>query len=514
MNVSILTIEDLNYALPDKVLYQEGNLALNRGEHMGLVGKNGAGKSTLIKILINETLPDSGKITWQNNCRIGYLEQYLAIEEGQSIRDFLHTSFSQLYKLEEEIQNLYAEYGESLEDSLLEKAGKKQELLEQQGFYTIEQTIEKMSYGLGIVAIGLDKKLSELSGGQRSKVFLAKLLLEEPDVLLLDEPTNYLDDTHVQWLAEFLNEFPGSYLVISHDYHFLDQITNCICDIEFGRLQKYPGNLNKALKLKEIANENYVKDYHAQQEKIDKLEKYIRKYKAGSRSTIAKSREKQLNKIDRISAPEKTYQSAFEFPTSPILANYLIETKDLKIGYQAPLLPAINLIVQRDEKVAINGFNGIGKSTLLKTLIGQIKPLGGKAILPEGVAINYFSQDLTWHNPSLTPFDYVREAYPELNDKEIRTHLARSGIHDDNVKKAMKFLSGGEQTKVKLCIMTMIKSNLLILDEPTNHLDTDTKRALKQAIAAYEGTILIVSHEQDFYDQLVDRVVNIEELQI
>ncbi len=511
--MSILTIEDLNYALPDKVLYQEGNVTLNRGEHMGLVGKNGAGKSTLIKILIGEVLADSGKITWQNNVKLGYLEQYLLIEEGQTIREFLHTSFKFLYDLEKEIEGLYADYGESLADDLLEKAGKKQEILEQSGFYAIEQRIEKMAFGLGIAAIGMEKKLSELSGGQKSKVFLAKLLLEEPDVLLLDEPTNYLDDTHVQWLAGFLNDFAGSYLVISHDYQFLNEITNCICDIEFGRLQKYPGNLKKALKLKEIANENYLKEYYAQQEKIDKLENYIRKYKAGSRSTIAKSREKQLNKIDRLSAPERLYQSAFEFPHAPILANYLIETKNLAIGYKHALLPTIDLIVQRGEKIAINGFNGIGKSTLLKTLIGEIPALGGNVILPEGLEINYFSQELNWPNQSLTPFDYVREAYPTLLDKEIRTQLARSGIHDDNVKKAMKFLSGGEQTKVKLCIMTMIKSNLLILDEPTNHLDTDTKRALRQALDAYEGTMLIVSHEADFYENLVERIVNVEDLQ-
>lgn len=510
--MSILTIEELNYELPDKVLYQDSSLTLNAGEHIGLTGKNGAGKSTLIKILIDEVLPDSGKITWQNNIKIGYLEQYLKIEEEQSIREFLKSAFSDLYKLEQEIQEHYDQYAIDFSDESLAKAGEKQAVLEQKGFYEIEQQIERMAFGLGITAIGLDKKLVELSGGQRSKVFLAKLLLEEPDVLLLDEPTNYLDDSHVQWLSEFLSEFEGAYLVISHDAYFLDSITTYIADIEFGKIKKYPGNLNKALKLKEIANENYLKEFHAQQEKINKLESYIRKNKAGSRSTIAKSREKQLNKIDRIVAPEKIVTSTFNFPYKPTLVNYIVETTDLGIGYKEELLPRLNIIIQRGEKVAINGFNGIGKSTLLKTIMGEIPALNGVAKLADGTDVSYFSQELIWESDRMSPFDVVRQAYPDLVDKEVRQFLARAGIQDDNVKKSLKYLSGGEQTKVKLSLMTVDSSNVLILDEPTNHLDKETKRALRKAISTYEGTVLLVSHEKEFYTPFIDRVINIEDL--
>lgn len=508
--VSVLAIKRLSYELPDKLLYEDSELTLNKGEHLGLTGKNGVGKSTLFKIIMGDVVPDSGDIKWQKNIEFAYLEQQLTYDENDTMFDYLKSAFKRLYKMDEDIQKLYEEYAETYDDELIEKAGKYQEELEKHHFYTLESDIEKVATGLGLDAIGLDKKVSELSGGQRSKVSLAKLLLQPSDVFLLDEPTNYLDTHHIDWLANYLTQMDASYMVISHDHEFLNRVTNCICDIDFQRLTKYSGSLEAAMKQKHANAEYYQREYDKQQKEINKLENYVRKYKAGSRSNMAKSREKQLNRIERLTPPTEVKPGKFQFPFVMTHSAMMIEVHNLAIGYKKPLLPNISMTVLNGEKIAISGFNGIGKSTLLKTLIGQVRPLAGDIELNREAKINYFSQDLDWENPMQSAFDYIKELYPKLNNKEVRRYLSRSGIVDENVTKAIHQLSGGEQTKVKLCGLTLKSSNLLILDEPTNHLDAATKEALKRALQDYKGTILVVSHEKEFADGLVDKTFDIE----
>lgn len=508
--MSLLRIENLKYELPDKVLYENGDLQLNPGDHLGLVGKNGAGKTTLLKILMGEIMPDEGRIVWGRRTTVGYLQQHLQFSDEETITTYLQTAFARLYQLEAEIGEMYMRVAD--EPDLLAKIGDKQEELEQRGFYQIDSKIETIASGLGINVMGLDRQLNQLSGGQKSKVMLAKLLLEQPDVLLLDEPTNYLDDTHIEWLTNFLNPFTGSFVVISHDEAFLDGITNCICDIEFGRIKKYPGNLHKALKLKAEANEVYLKNYYQQQEKIEKMEKYIQKYKAGSRSTIAKSREKQLNRIERLTPPSTNAIGEYVFPYVNTNSDMTISLQKLEIGYEAPLLPPINLSITTGEKVLIKGFNGLGKSTLLKTILGLISPLGGNAQMPMSGKVNYFSQELEWDDSNDTPFSFIKEKLPNLTNKEVRSKLSKSGLNAEHVEKPLIQLSGGEQTKVKLCAMTLVNSHILILDEPTNHLDKATKNALTTAVKNYQGTVVLVSHEKSFYEGVVTKVVDVESM--
>ncbi|WP_408868774.1 ABC-F family ATP-binding cassette domain-containing protein [Brochothrix campestris] len=510
--MSLMVIENLKYELPDKVLYEEGNLQLNAGDHLGLVGKNGAGKTTLLKILMGEVMPDEGRIVWGRRTSVGYLQQHLQFSEEETIMTYLKTAFERLYQMEAEIGAMYLRI--EAEPELLDKIGDMQEELEQHDFYQLESKIETIASGLGIQAIGFDRRLNQLSGGQKSKVMLAKLLLEQPDVLLLDEPTNYLDDTHIEWLTNFLNPFPGSFVVISHDEAFLDGITNCICDIEFSRIKKYPGNLRKALKLKTEANELYLKNYHQQQEKIEKMEKYIQKYKAGSRSTIAKSREKQLNRIERLTPPSTAATGEYVFPYVNTSTDMTISMHQLEIGYEQPLLPPITLSITTGEKVLIKGFNGLGKSTLLKTVLGLLPSLGGEAVLPMNGKINYFSQELEWDNINDTPFSFIKGKMPHLTTKEVRSKLSRSGLTAEHVEKPLAQLSGGEQTKVKLCAMTLVNSHILVMDEPTNHLDKETKRALSVAVTNFPGTVLLVSHEKHFYEGVVSKIVDVESLQL
>ncbi|HLQ39382.1 MAG TPA: ABC-F family ATP-binding cassette domain-containing protein [Tetragenococcus sp.] len=506
----MLRLEHIRQQFADKILYEDLNLQVNDQEHVGLIGQNGAGKSTLIKIITGELLPDEGRVEISKNSQLGYLDQYVHIEEQLTIYEFLKTAFQLELDKEAAIEKLYARYGAELDERLLDKAGKLQTELDQSDFYQLDTLIEEMVSGLGIKALGLDTLVRNLSGGQRSKVILAKLLLEKPDILVLDEPTNHLDDQHIRWLIDFLQNFEGTFLVISHDQNFLNAITTHIADIEFGKLTKYTGNLKKALKQKEANKESYLKQYAAQKKYIEKTESYIRKYKAGSRSTMAKSREKQLAKIDRLTPPSEAAKPQFQFPYHEIVSTLAITTDRLVIGYDQPLLKPINLTIRYGEKIAIRGFNGIGKSTLLKTLLGEIPAISGSFSFPAHTRINYFEQELQWRSPLETPLQYLGKLYPKASNKELRRHLSQAGLISQLAQESLKRLSGGEQTKVKLAQMTMAPANFLILDEPTNHIDQETKESLQKSLADYPGTVLVVSHEQNFYEPFVERIIEIE----
>ncbi|BDG66632.1 MULTISPECIES: ABC-F family ATP-binding cassette domain-containing protein [Enterococcus] len=508
----MLTLTNISQQFGDKLLYEDVSVQINRGEKVGLIGRNGAGKSTLIKIITGEILPDDGFVQFPKNLKMGYLDQYVNVDETQSIRDFLRSAFAEDFEKEQQIADLYTAYGESLDDKLLEKAGELQNQLDQGNFYQMDTLIDDLAEGLGISVLGMDTPLASLSGGQRSKLILAKMLLEKPDMLILDEPTNHLDDEHIKWLVEFLQNFTGTYLVVSHDRQFLNEITTHIIDIEFGKLSKYTGNLDKALKLKTLQNESYMKQYEAQQEHIKKTESYIRKYKAGSRSTMAKSREKQLAKIERLTPPQDVPKPHLGFDLAPIVTTLALETTNLVIGYdQKPLLSPINLTIRYGEKNAIRGFNGIGKSTLIKTILGVIPAIEGTVSYPQHTKFNYFSQDLDWEYPLQTPLQYLEDLFPKATNKELRRQLSRAGLPSQLAQEELKLLSGGEQTKVKLAEMMLIKSNFLILDEPTNHIDQDTKNNLEETLAAFPGTVLIVSHEAEFYEPFVDRIIDLKD---
>lgn len=506
----MLRLENITQQFGDKVLYEDVSVQVNRGEHVGLIGRNGAGKSTLIKIITGEILPDDGHVNFPKNLRLGYLDQYVGVDEHLSIRKFMQTAFKEEFEKEAKIAKLYEDYSESFDDRLLEQAGRLQNELDQGFFYQMDTLIDDLATGLGINVLGMDSLLKNLSGGQRSKIILAKMLLEKPDLLILDEPTNHLDDNHIQWLTQFLQDFDGTFVVVSHDQVFLDAITTHIIDIEFGKLTKYTGNLNRSLKLKELQQETYMRQYEAQQDHIKKTEAYIRKYKAGSRSTMAKSREKQLAKIDRLTPPTDAPKPHVTFTYAPIVTTLALETAELVIGYEKPLLAPIDLTIRAGEKIALHGFNGIGKSTLIKTLLGLIPALSGEFHFPQHTKINYFEQELAWENPLATPLQYLSDKYPTINNKELRRYLSRAGLTSQHVQESLKYLSGGEQTKVKLSEMMLPKSNFLFLDEPTNHIDQASKENLQEALIAFPGTIVVVSHEAEFYEDFVDRIIELE----
>lgn len=512
--MAVLDVEGLTMSYADKKLYEDASFQLEKHEHMGIVGQNGAGKSTLIKILIGKTLPVEGTIKWQKGVKIGYLDQYVDIPKGMTLIEFLHTAFADLYQLNDQMNQLYQDYASEMDDKLLAKAGQIQEKLDANNFYEIETEIDRVMNGLGLTEIGKDHVVSEMSGGQRSKIILAKMLLENPDVILLDEPTNYLDTAHIEWLIDYLNNYDGAAMIISHDYDFLEQVTNTICDVSFNKITKYRGSFQQAMRQKEERKEAQEREYEKQQVVIEKAERFIRKNKAGSKSTMAKSREKMLARMKRVDPPADKLKAVFHFPYENTGSANALRVNELSVGYGRPLLAPVTFSMTMGEKLLFTGFNGVGKSTLIKSILKKIPALAGAALFSPSAKINYFDQDLEWDDPQLTPLQTIQNLFPTMQPRTIRTKLARAGINAANTQKPLHLLSGGEQTKVKLAILELTPCNFLIMDEPTNHLDDETKEGLKKALQEFPGNLILVSHEESFYRGWLDKVLNVEKLSL
>lgn len=509
--MSLLKIIGLTHSFGENFLFRDAELILNKGEHIGVVGSNGAGKSTLIKICTEQIIPDAGRIIRQPKTKIGYLDQYAEIEKGITMRAFLQSAFLELYEMENKMNQFYVQAANG-DMEKLNMAAQYQEKLERQEFYLIDTKIEQVATGLGLTAIGLERSIEQMSGGQRAKVILAKLLLEKPDILLLDEPTNFLDKEHIIWLADYLANLSNAFLVVSHDYDFLEKISTKICDIDNEKITKYFGTYSEFMRKKSLLREDYIRKYTAQQKSIKKTEEFIRKNIAGRKSKMARGRQKQLERMDKMEALEqKEIKPYFQFRALPFTTMEHLKLKNLSVGYYYPVLSDISFLVRGGEKVAITGFNGIGKSTLLKTLIGQISSLSGDFTFSKQVTIGYFEQDFTWEDVRKTPIQIISDVYPLLYVKDVRKYLAKCGISSKHAMQEIGTLSGGEQAKVKLCLLMLKPCNFLILDEPTNHLDILAKEALKEALSIFEGTVLLVSHEEAFYRNWTQRVICLEQ---
>ncbi|WLD94185.1 ABC-F family ATP-binding cassette domain-containing protein [Alkalihalobacillus sp. AL-G] len=511
--MSMIHVTGLTHGFGDRMLFNDIEFRLLKGEHVGLVGANGTGKSTLLKLLTDKIISDEGEIEVHSGIELGYLEQHPDFERGQSIKDYLRSAFQRLFDLEKDMvrltERLSMQSNEQLEDDLI-KYGEIQETLEINRFYELDAHIEEVAAGLGIAQLGMEKATAELSGGQRTKLMLAKLLLQKPDVLLLDEPTNYLDDLHIEWLRSYLATYPNAFVLISHDTRFMNEVVNVIYHLEHKNITRYVGNYNAFVEAYELRKQQIHQAFSKQQKEIDKLEDYIRRNKArASTAKQAKSREKQLGKIDRIDKPVVQPKSWFGFEVCRQPNQEVITTSDLAIGYDEPLINNLNLTLKKNEKVAITGHNGIGKTTTLRTLLGQLKPISGSVNVGSFVRPAYLEQEIEITGDE-SALQHVWSRFPNLEEKEVRKRLARSGLKSEHIYQPMMTLSGGEQTKVRLTVLMLQESNLLILDEPTNHLDIKAKEALRKALQVYKGTILLVSHEPEFYEQWVTDIWNVE----
>jgi ATPase subunit of ABC transporter with duplicated ATPase domains len=367
-----------------------------------------------------------------------------------------------------------------------------------------------MAQGLGLSAIGLDRDVASLSGGQRTKVLLAKLLLEKPTVLLLDEPTNYLDVEHIDWLKNYLKDYPYAFLLISHDTDFMNDVVNVIYHLEFTKLTRYSANYEKFLAMAEMNKSQHLDAYEKQKDFIKQQEDFIQRNKArASTSGRAKSREKQLDRIERIDRPESAMKPTFVFKEARASGKVVFEAENMEIGYSSALLPKMNVTIERGDKIAIVGCNGVGKSTLLKTIIGKIEPFSGKSFRGDYLFPAYFEQEVKAGN--ITPIDDVWNEFSHMTQNEVRGALARCGLKNDHITRPLNKLSGGEQAKVRMCKLLMRESNWILFDEPTNHLDVAAKEELQRALIEYKGTVLLVCHEPEFYQGWVTKVWDVEE---
>ncbi len=514
----LLNVENLSLTYDKKVIFNKASFRVLNGEKIGVVGSNGVGKTTLINILCGKVIPDSGQITFDKQIRVGYLDQYLNIDSSLSIIDYLKQAFLSLYNKEKEMNQLLIDV-KNLKDQneinkKLNRANLIREELEFNDFYALDSNIARFTSGLGINNYGITTPICKLSGGQKVKVILAKLLLERPDLLILDEPTNFLDTIHVDWLVKYLKEYKGNFLIVSHNQEFLNNVVNCIIELEFGKTTKYKGNYDEYLRKKEAYNEFYEKQYKAQQREIKTLETYIAKNKVrASTAKSAKSREKVLEKMEILNKPHSDdIHLNLYFNYAPIASHKLLVVDNLEIGYDKSLLPAISFEISSGTHLALTGFNGIGKTTLIKTLIKELPPISGSFKFTDNVIISYYEQEHNFEDWNITPLEEIQRIYPKMTNGEIRSVLARCGLRDSLALQPIKTLSGGEQSKLKLCKVMMKKSNVLILDEPTNHMDVTAQRDLLNSLKKYQGTIIFVSHDRNFIDELATKVFSFEDL--
>ena len=507
--MSILNVEHLSHGFGDRAIFQDVSFRMLAGEHIGLIGANGEGKSTFMSIITGTLMPDEGKIEWAKNVRVGYLDQHTVLEKGMTVREVLTSAFDFLFEMEEKMNHICDNMGEMSPDEMdtaMEELGTIQDLLMMHDFYMIDSKVDEVARALGLTDIGLDRDVTDLSGGQRTKVLLAKLLLEKPDILLLDEPTNYLDVVHIEWLKRYLNDYENAFILISHDIPFLNSVVNLIYHMENQRLDRYVGNYDQFQEVYAMKKAQLEAAYNKQQKEIAQLKDFVARNKARvATRNMAMSRQKKLDKMDVIELASEKPKPEFNFKLSRTPSRYIVQTKDLVIGYNEPLSTPLNLEMERGQKIVLTGANGIGKTTLLKSILGLIPSISGTVEQGDYLNIGYFEQEMTGDGTK-TCIETLWDEFPSFSQYEVRSALAKCGLTTKHIESQVRVLSGGEQAKVRLCKLINRETNVLLLDEPTNHLDTDAKDELKRALIDYNGSILMVCHEPDFYDGLATDV--------
>ena len=510
-NMSILNVEHLSHGFGDRAIFQDVSFRLLKGEHIGLVGANGEGKSTFMNIITGKLMPDEGKVEWAKNVNVGYLDQHTVLEKGMTIREVLKSAFGPLFEMEANMNAICDRMGEASEEEMnemMEELGTIQDLLMAHDFYIIDSKVDEVGRALGLDEIGMERDVTELSGGQRTKVLLGKLLLQKPDILLLDEPTNYLDVQHIEWLKRYLLDYENAFILISHDIPFLNSVINLVYHMENQRLDRYVGDYDKFQEVYAVKKAQLEAAYKRQQQEIAELEDFVARNKARvATRNMAMSRQKKLDKMEVIELAKEKPKPEFHFLEARTAGKYIFETKDLVIGYDEPLSRPLNLVMERGQKAVLVGANGIGKTTLLKSILGLTPALSGSVELGDYLSIGYFEQEMAPGNTN-TCLDEIWKEFPSYTQYQVRSALAKCGLTTKHIESQVRVLSGGEQAKVRLCKLINRESNVLLLDEPTNHLDVDAKAELKRALKEYKGSILLICHEPEFYEGLATDIWN------
>lgn len=497
-------------------IFKDVSFMVEKGEHIGLVGVNGSGKTTLLHCLLEPSYIDSGSIRFEPGISVGYVQQGFTDIKG-TIWEFMLQSCPEILRLREELQRLEAEVSTAADDvleTIMEEYTRVTKRYEYLDGYHYENRIKRVLIGLGYTEEWWEQDAATLSGGQKTRLMLAAALVRNPDFLILDEPTNHLDIVMTQWLEAYLREFKGGLLVVSHDRAFLDNVAVRILEMEAGKLQSFKGNYSRYLEQKAIQTATLEAAYAAQQDYIARTEAYIRRFKAGIKSKMARGRQSQLNRLDRMDAPVKNEEFELRLPPATECADRVLIMEDLSIGYgEKVLAQGINITLRRGEKAALLGANGTGKTTLLKTILGEIQPLKGKAKIGNRVQIGYFSQSYERLDPKQTLLENFVMEYG-FTEERTRSMLGGMLFHGDDVFKEIGTLSGGQKARLVLLKLVLDGANCLVLDEPTNHLDIMAREAVEAALTAFDGTVLVVSHDRYFINEVADRIWEIEDGQL
>lgn len=499
-------------------LFANVSLTIADNARIALVGRNGAGKSTLIKMLIGQTQPDGGTIQAHKDLTIGYLAQNTGLTSDKTIYAEMLSVFAPLLKMEQTIHELEqqiaaaTDHGSAAYQALLKRYDQLRHDFEERNGYGYAAEIRSVLHGFRFYEKDYDRPISSLSGGQKTRLALAKLLLEKRDLLVLDEPTNHLDIKTLTWLEGYIQTYRGALLIVSHDRYFLDRIVNEVYDMSGGTLRHYTGNYSQFMDQKAAWLAKQWKDYNKQQAEISRLEDFVNKNIVRASTTKrAQARRKQLEKMTKLDRPESEQDGPhFHFEAGKPSGNIVLTAKDLTIGYDGqPLATPINFELKKRQVMAIVGPNGVGKSTLLKTLLDKLPKLGGEVTVGTGVKIGYYDQEQHNLAANKTVLNQIWDEHPTMPEKDVRTYLGSFLFSGDDVQKVVHNLSGGEKARLLLTKLALQHDNTLILDEPTNHLDIDSKEVLEQAIREFDGTVLFVSHDRYFINQVADRVLEI-----
>jgi ATP-binding cassette subfamily F protein 3 len=510
---TILTVASIAKAYGSEQIFEGVSFQLAEREHAALVGVNGAGKSTLLRIVAGADHAQAGTASLAAGARMTYLAQETRFSSERSVREEARLAFAEALHAGErmrEIEQAMAGASADALDALLHEYDRLQTRFETGGGYDVEHRTDEVLMGLGFSADQFDQPVNQLSGGQKTRVALAKALLESPDLLLLDEPTNHLDLQMVEWLEEFLRGWSGACLVVSHDRYFLDRVTTRTLDLSFGRLEDYPAPYARYLELREERMSRRLKEYEEQQEFIARTEEFVRKYKAGQRSREARGRQTRLERLERIERPQEHSGLNLKLPVSVRSGREVVHTSALRVGYVDPdgeheLAKTPELLVERGDRVALVGPNGSGKTTLLKTLVGEIPPLKGRMSFGTNVKLGYYAQGHERLPNEGTPLSVLLDTQ-SMGEETARTYLGRFLFSEDDAFKLVGSLSGGERSRLALACLLLQQANFLVLDEPTNHLDILTRETLEEMLRAFDGTILFVSHDRFFIDRVATKV--------
>lgn len=514
----LLQINKLEKSYDGEVIFSDVDFEVKTGERIAIVGRNGAGKTTLMKIIAGVESYDEGNISKGKQVTMGYLTQQMTLDSYDTVMNEMKKPFKDVINIEDKMKTLTDwlsihadEYDQDLYKEKLSQYEALSNQYELMDGYNYESKIKTVLTGLDFKESDFDRQIQSFSGGQKTRLSMAQMLLSEPDLLLLDEPTNHLDMETTEWLENYLTHFKGAIVIISHDRYFLDKIVNQVYDVALGSVKKYVGNYSKFLKERDAHYEKVMAEYERQQSEIKKLETFVEKnITRASTSGMAKSRRKVLERMERIEKPRLDAKSAqINFEINRATGEDVLKVQNLDIGYSKSITPPINLEVKRHDRIAIIGPNGIGKSTLIKTIAQKIPALGGNIVYGSNIQIGYYDQKQAEFTSNMTILDYVWNQYAHMPEKDIRTILGRFLFTQEEVKKVINDLSGGEKARLQLALLMLEKNNVLILDEPTNHLDIDSKEMLEQALQNFEGTLLFVSHDRYFINELANSIFHI-----